>query len=118
MDLLLFEQNYHNDEKGAAAYSPGILLKAILYCYSKGIISSRRIEKACKENITVKTLADDFEPDHDTIATFISSKSEAVKDLFSQVLLQCSELKLITGEMFAIDGVNYHQTHQRNGLGK
>ena len=40
MDLSIFEENYHNDEKGAAAYSPKILLKIIFYCYSKGIISS------------------------------------------------------------------------------
>ena len=104
MDLSLFEQNYHNDERGAAAYPPKVLLKAVLYCYSKGIISSRRIEKACKENITVKALAEDTEPDHDTIAAFVSTNSEAVKSLFAQVLLKCSELKLISGEMFAIDG--------------
>ena len=54
MDLSIFEENYHNDEKGAAAYSPKILLKIILYCYSKGILSSRRMEKACRENIIVK----------------------------------------------------------------
>ena len=104
MDLSLFEQNYHNDERGAAAYPPKALLKVILYCYSKGILSSRRIEQACKNNIIAKALAEDSEPDHDIIATFISTNSDAVKDLFTQVLLQCSELKLITGEMFAIDG--------------
>ena len=38
-DLLLFEQNYHNDELGATAYSPKVLLKAILYCYSRGDIN-------------------------------------------------------------------------------
>ena len=65
-DLLLFEQNYHNDELGAAAYSPKVLLKSILYCYSKGILTSRQIEKACKDNIIVKALAEDSEPDHDT----------------------------------------------------
>jgi transposase len=104
MDLSLFEQNYHNDEKGAAAYSPKALLKAILYCYSKGILSSRPIEQACKNNIIVKSLAADNEPDHDTIAAFISMNSEAVKDLFTQVVLQCDELELIIGEMFALDG--------------
>jgi len=104
MDLTLFERNYHNDEKGAAAYSPRILLKAIFYCYSKGIITSRKIEKACRENIVVKALAEDSEPDHDTIAGFISGNGDAVTDLFAQVLLQCAQLKLITGEMFAIDG--------------
>jgi len=104
IDISSFEQNYNNDEKGAAAYSPRVLLKIILYCYSRGIITSRKIEKACKDNIIVKALAEDCEPDHDTIASFISKNSEAVKDLFAQILLQCSKLKLITGEMFAIDG--------------
>ena len=104
MDMSLFEKNYNNDEKGAAAYPPKALLKIIMYCYSTGIISSRPMEKACKNNIIVKALAEDAEPDHDTIATFISTNSEAVKDLFIQILLQCQELKLITGEMFAIDG--------------
>ena len=48
-DLSLFERNYHNDKKGAAAYPPKALLKVILYCYSNGILSSRRIERAGKE---------------------------------------------------------------------
>jgi len=38
------------------------------------------------------------------IAAFVSTKSDAVKELFTQVLLQCHELKLIIGEMFAING--------------
>ena len=118
MNLSLFEQNYHNDEKGAAAYSPKVLLKTILYCYSRGILSSRRIEKTCKENIIVKALAEDSEPDHDTIATFVSSNSEAVKDLFTQVLLKCSELKLITGEMFAIDGCKLPSNASKEWSGK
>jgi transposase len=104
-DMSIFEQNYHNDEKGACAYSPATLLKMIIYCYSMGIISSRRIEKAGKNNIIVKALAKDCEPDHDTIAAFISTNSNEVKDLFVQVLLQCSKLDLVTGEMFAIDGL-------------
>jgi hypothetical protein len=45
LDMSLFEQNYHNDERGAAAYSPRVLLKIILYCYSRGIITLRKKEK-------------------------------------------------------------------------
>jgi len=63
-------------------------------------------------------LAEDTEPDHDTIATFISTNSEAVKDLFSQVLLKCSELKLITGEMFAIDGCKLPSNASKEWSGK
>jgi transposase len=104
MDLSLFEQNYHNDEMGARAYPPKVLLKIIFYCYSKGILSSRPMEKACRDNVTVKALAENCEPDHDTIATFISTNQEAAEDLFTQVLMQCAKLDLITGEMFGIDG--------------
>ena len=103
-DTSLFEQKYNNDAKGAAAYPPKVLLKIILYCYSSGIITSRLIEKACKDNIIVKALAENTEPDHSTIAAFISSNNEAIKDLFSQILLKCFKLKLINGEMFGIDG--------------
>jgi len=104
MDMSLFEKKYNNDEKGACAYPPRALLKVILYCYSKGIITSRRIEHACRENIIIKALAEGCEPDHGTIAAFISTNSEAVQGLFAQIVLQCAKLKLITGEMFAIDG--------------
>ena len=118
LDLSSFHKNYHNDERGAAAYPPKVLLKIILYCYSKGILSSRRIERACKENIMVKALAEDTEPDHDTIATFVSTNSEAVKDLFVQVLLQCAELGLINGEMFAIDGCKLPSNASKEWSGK
>ncbi|MCL1912248.1 MAG: IS1182 family transposase [Leptospirales bacterium] len=104
MDLSLYEQNYNNDEMGAAAYHPKALLKAVLHCYSLGILSSRKIEYACKSNIMTKALADGAEPDHATIAQFISGNCEAVQDLFVQVVLRCDELDLITGEMFAYDG--------------
>ena len=103
-DISLFDINYKNDEKGAPAYSPRVLLKAILYCYSMGILSSRKIEQACINNIIVKSLAANNEPDHDTIATFITINHKAIEDLFSQVLMQCAHLGLITGEMYSIDG--------------
>jgi hypothetical protein len=54
--------------------------------------------------VIVKALARDAESDHDTIAHFISSQAEAVKDLFAQVLVKCYALWLIGGELFAIDG--------------
>jgi transposase len=106
MDLSLYEQNYNNDEQGADAYPLRILLKVIFFCSSRGILSSRKMERACKENIVTKALAVDCEPDHSSIATFISARREEVKDLFAQVLMQCGELDLITGEMFAPDGAD------------
>src|SRR5215469_4281371 len=118
IDTSLFEEKYNNDAKGAAAYPPKALLKVILFCYSRGIITSRKIERACKENIIAKALAEDNEPDHSSIAAFISTNNEEVRDLFTQILFKCSELKLITGEMFAIDGCKLPSNASKECSGK
>ena len=53
---------YCNDDPGAPAYDPAILLKIILYAYSRGITSSRKIEQCCKENIIFMALSCDTSP--------------------------------------------------------
>jgi transposase len=82
-DLSAFNAAFHNDEKGAPAYPQDVILKIIFCCYSRGIITSRPMEYACKTNSIVKTLARDAEPDLATIALVISSQAEAVKQLFA-----------------------------------
>lgn len=46
LDLSSFDARFRNDETGAAAYPPAMLLKVILFAYSQSIISSRDIEAA------------------------------------------------------------------------
>jgi transposase len=103
-DLSLFDEMYNNEEKGACAYQPAILLKIILYAYSKGILSSRKIEDACIGHIIFKALSGDATPDHSTIAAFVSSMKDVILSLFRNVLLLCAQLDLIGGEVFALDG--------------
>jgi transposase len=71
-DLSIFDRKYHNDETGAPAINPRILLKIILYCHNNGVIRSRRIEKLCKTHLVVKALAEDTEPYYTTISDFVS----------------------------------------------
>jgi hypothetical protein len=74
-----------------------------IFCiYSKGIITGRPIEYTCKTNMVIKVLARDAEPDHDTIAHFISSSAAPMKALFTQVLFQCGELALSPGTTFLL----------------
>ena len=47
LDLSIFDERYRNEETGATAYDPKILLKIVLFAYSRGIVHSRRIAKAC-----------------------------------------------------------------------
>lgn len=104
IDISKFDAEYRNDETGAPAISPKVLLKIVLYCYSRGLITSRPMARACTENMTVKAMAEDIEPHFSVIADFISKNSEKIKDVFTQVLMYCSELGLIKGDLFAIDG--------------
>ena len=104
LDLIAFENHYCNDNGGRPAYDPRLLLKVIILAYSKGITSSRKIERVCRENIVFMALSADLRPDHSTVADFVSRSPEAIADLFSQVVLMCDQLGLIGKEMFAIDG--------------
>ena len=104
LDLSIFDERFKNDETGAPAYDPKILLKIILYAYSRGIISSRRIARACRENVVFMALSADTRPHFTTIANFISTMDKEVVKLFLEVLLVCDEQGLIGKDMFAIDG--------------
>ena len=105
VDLSVFEDRYDNDESGAPAYDPAILLKIILFAYSKGITSSRQIEELCRENVVCMALSADTTPHFTTIATFVSSLIAEITEIFRNVLLVCDEAGLIGKEMFAVDGV-------------
>ena len=104
IDVSVFDGRYCNDDSGAPAYAPALLLKIVLYAYSRGIISSREIERACRENIIFMALSADTHPHYTTLAHFISSMSDEIEPVFRDVLLYCDELGLIGKEMFAIDG--------------
>lgn len=104
IDLSVFDLRYRNDETGAPAYDPAILLKVILYAYSRGITSSRDIAQCCRENVIFMALSADTQPHFTTIADFISTLNEEIIGLFLEVLMICDEMNLIGKEMFAVDG--------------
>jgi transposase len=104
IDRSIFDNRYENDETGRLAYDPKILLKVVLLGYSRGLISSRQIERACKENVTFMALTCGEQPDHSTIAAFVSSMRDEILPMFRDVLLVCEEEGLLGGTFFALDG--------------
>jgi transposase len=105
LDLSIFDARYRNDEEGAPAYDPRVLLKIILFAYSRGIFASRKIARCCEENILFMALSGGSRPHFTTIADFVSTHDQEMLRLFVEVLLVCSAMGLIGREMFAIDGV-------------
>ena len=86
-------------------YDPKVLLKVILLGYARGLLSSRRIERACRENIVFMALTCGQTPDHSTLAGFVASLHTEVPALFAQVLLVCEQEGLLGGTHFSLDGV-------------
>ena len=105
IDLSHFDARFRNDETGASAYPPAMLLKVVLFAYSRGIVSSRAIERACREQVTFIALCGDTSPHFTTIASFVSTLGEDIARVFAAVLAICDRQGLIGREMFAIDGV-------------
>lgn len=104
IDLSIFDNHYKNDLTGAPAWDPAIMLKIVIYGYSKGIISSRALADACQYNIIFKALSANAEPHFTSIASFISDMKDEIVPIFRNILMVCSELDLIGGDTFAIDG--------------
>lgn len=104
LDMSVFYPRVNNDETGRPAYDPAILLKIILFAYSKGITSSREIEWQCQHNIIFKALSCDSSPHFTTIANFVSDRPTEIANLFEQILLICHEQGLLGNELIAIDG--------------
>jgi len=105
IDLSCFDARFCNDETGATAYPPAMLLKVVLFAYSRGIVSSRGIERACRDQVTFIALCGDSGPHFTTLANFVSTLSEDIARVFAAVLAICDRQGLLGREMFAIDGV-------------
>lgn len=78
LDLARFDARYKNDLTGASAYPPAMLLKVVLFAYSRGIVSSREIERACKDHVTFIVLSGDSAPHFTTFAAFVSTLGVAI----------------------------------------
>jgi transposase len=105
LDLSVFEARYQNNNTGATAIHPKLLLKVILFAYSRGMITSRQIERACRENILSMALSGGYCPNHSTLAHFVSSMQKEIESIFANILLVCDQLDLLGGSHFSLDGV-------------
>ena len=117
VDLSSFDARFQNDDTGAPAYPPAMLLKVVLCAYAHGIVSSRGIERVCREHVTFIALCGDSAPHFTTIAHFVSTLGEDIAHVFAAVVAICDQQGLIGREMFAIDGVKLpsNASKQRSG---
>ena len=94
-------------QAGALSFEPKAMLKLIVYGYSYGIRSSRKLERACYHNLSFIWLISGILPDYRTIARFRSDNKEAIKRVLKQNVKLCVKLGLIEGNTLFLDGSKF-----------
>ena len=94
----------YDEARGYPPFDPRMMVALLMYAYSQGIYSSRRIAKACQERIDFMALTARQEPDFRTIALFRLRHLETMKGLFVQVLKLCGKAGLVKLGHVALDG--------------
>jgi len=93
---------------GSEQYPPRMMLALLIYCYSHGIFGSRRIEQATYRQVSVRYIAANTHPDHDTICTFRRENFAAVAECFLEVLELAREVGILQVGTVAVDGTRLH----------
>ena len=96
--------HYNWQGTGSSQYPPRMMLALLIYCYARGIFSSRQIERATWRDIAVRFITADTHPDHDTIATFRRENRVLFEDCFVQVLALARRMKVGHLGDLALDG--------------
>lgn len=114
MDTAAFYAAYRQDGHGRAAYEPSMMIALLLSCWSRGVRSARRIERACLEDVACRVIAAQQRPDHATIARFVVRHEGALGELFGEVLALCADADLATVGVIAIDGTKVAANARRD----
>jgi transposase len=88
---------------GCPEYHPKAMLKLLLYGYSYGFRSSRKLERALYHNVSFIWLVGGLKPDHKTIAEFRRRNKAVLKDLLKTCARLCIRLGLIAGNTLFVD---------------
>lgn len=94
----------YGEERGYPPYHPVMMTALLLYGYSRGVYSSRRLERACEERLDFLAVTAMNRPDHRTICGFRRRHLVALSDLFVQVLKLCQAAGLVQLGHVALDG--------------
>jgi len=104
LNLSSITDQYEEELRGYPPYHPAMMTKVLIYAYSQGVYSSRKIEKRVQEDIAFRVLAAGNMPDFKCISEFRRRHMKAFKDIFVQVLRLCGEAGLVKLGHVAIVG--------------
>ena len=112
LDLSAMVKSYRGS--GSASYHPALLLGLLVYGYTTGVFSSRKLERATYDSVAFRFIAANDHPDHDTIATFRRRFLKDIEALFVRVLELAREMGLLKLGTVGLDGTKIHANASRH----
>jgi len=105
IDTTELESNY--SQRGQRAYHPKLIVSILIYAYSRGIFSSREIEKRCNEDLSFMYIANMNCPNFRVLSDFRKDNAEFFHDCFKQTVKLAIELKLASLGHVSLDGSKF-----------
>lgn len=104
MDLSVFEEHHRKGGVGAPSFAPRMMVCILLYAYSNGHRSSRKIERLCERDAGFRMIVGSEVPDHSVIARFRKRHRDNLETVFLEVLKLCHAAGLVRLGVVALDG--------------
>ena len=105
LDTTSIESNYKYS--GQNAYHPKQIISILIYSYSRGVFSSREIERRCNEDLSFMFIAQMNCPNFRVLSDFRKDNSEFFHDCFKQTVQLAIELKLASLGHISLDGSKF-----------
>jgi transposase len=114
LDLAAITRKYEQEERGFPPYHPRMMTTLLLYSYTQGCFSSRRIMKRCERDAAWRVIVQDDVPDFRTISDFRKLHLKELEGLFVQVLRLCQAAGLVKLGHVALDGTKIKANASRH----
>ena len=114
LNLRRFYAPYEQETRGAPPFDPAMMVCLLLYAYSVGVFSSRKIAQACERNLAFMAIVGQECPDFRTISDFRKLHLEAFKAVFVQVVRLAGEAGLVKLGNVSTDGTKIQGNASRH----
>jgi len=114
LDISAIQRKYEAEKRGYPPYHPRMMTTLLLYSYTQGVFSSRRIMKRCERDAAWRVIVQADVPDFRTISDFRKLHLKELEGLFVQVLRLCQEAGLVKLGHVALDGTKIKANASRH----
>jgi transposase len=104
LEISTFHDHYARERRGQPPFDVTMMVTLLVYAYSVGVCSSRRIAAACQRNLAFRAIVGNDPPDFRTISDFRKIHTTAFRPLFLEVLRLAGEMGMIQLGNLSTDG--------------